>query len=185
MNGSCTSRLAAQAKFLYGGHCQICGLTQPLEVHHMRPVDQGGDDTLDNLVVLCRACHGDAHLTVPASETLLSIWARNRTALIQIGYLKPDLVRQRLECEQAADGDLIDWCSRTFARNGLHHSYQIPDRTLLDELLFLRKKLGRPIRPADIAKGASHSLKTYENRFYRFTDLLQAINDEVAARQFH
>src|SRR5688572_23296279 len=126
MNGSCVSRLAAQAKFLYGGHCQICGLTQPLDVHHMRPPGQGGEDTLDNLVVLCRSCHVDVHGLAETPEALLSIWARNRTALIQIGYLKPEVIRQRLESEQRADADLIDWCARTFARESQFHTYQIP-----------------------------------------------------------
>lgn len=185
MNGSCLSRLAAQAKFLYGGHCQICGLTQPLDVHLMRALDQGGHDALDNLIVLCRTCHGQAHRGPGQREALLAIWARNRTALIQIGYLKPEVVRQQLEREHAADADLIDWCTRTFARDGSHHQFQISERSLLDELVFLRKRLGRPIRPADISRGASHALKTYENRFYRFSDLLQAINDEVAARTYH
>jgi 5-methylcytosine-specific restriction endonuclease McrA len=35
-----------------------------LNVHHIRPVAEGGDNTPDNLVTLCGKCHKKAHSTV-------------------------------------------------------------------------------------------------------------------------
>ena len=46
----------------------------------------------------------------------------------------------------------------------------------------MRKRLGRPLRTVDIGRTARFALSTYENRFYRLPDLLQAINTEFAAR---
>jgi hypothetical protein len=181
MGGVCISRLAAQATFLYGGQCQRCAQAQPLDTHWMRPCSDGGADTLDNLVVLCRACHGLAH-DHPADPDLMAAWSRNRTALIQIGYLKGEKARARLERDHTADAALIEWCRRTFARDKYFHAVHIPDERLLEELLFLRKSLGRPLRVHDVARHGHYALSTFENRFYRFADLLQAINDELATR---
>lgn len=41
--------------------------TQGVEAHHIRPVGKGGDDTEDNLAVLCPNCHRFAPDTLPPS----------------------------------------------------------------------------------------------------------------------
>lgn len=48
--------------------CQRCGYTKddshasvPLQAHHIVPRSEGGPDTLDNLITLCRRCHGVQH----------------------------------------------------------------------------------------------------------------------------
>src|SRR5215472_9673812 len=43
-----------------GGCCEICGVPgsdRQLQVHHRRPILRGGDDSEENLLVLCFACH--------------------------------------------------------------------------------------------------------------------------------
>lgn len=42
------------------GSCQLCGATSRLTVHHIRPVadDDARALDMDNLVTLCRTCHG-------------------------------------------------------------------------------------------------------------------------------
>ncbi len=40
-----------------GGPCRICGMRQSIQLHHLVPRAQGGDDTADNLVPLCAICH--------------------------------------------------------------------------------------------------------------------------------
>jgi hypothetical protein len=45
-------------KFAY---CQVCGSTDLLEAHHLVPRSQGGPDTEENLVLLCRSCHRKRH----------------------------------------------------------------------------------------------------------------------------
>lgn len=71
-------RGAYSMRILYrdGFTCQDCGefhgfinehgLAVPvddgkLEVHHIRPVSEGGGDEPQNLVVLCKACHQERH----------------------------------------------------------------------------------------------------------------------------
>lgn len=42
--------------------CQICGAKHiKLEVHHIQFRSQGGSDRMDNLVTLCKDCHGNVH----------------------------------------------------------------------------------------------------------------------------
>ena len=45
-----------------GNRCQACGVSaseRQLDVHHVLGILQGGDDSEDNLLVLCFACHHD------------------------------------------------------------------------------------------------------------------------------
>lgn len=48
--------------------CQYCRRTKDtlgdrerLEVHHVVPVDEGGDDKLENIWVVCTSCHKEIH----------------------------------------------------------------------------------------------------------------------------
>ena len=44
-----------------GWHCQDCGRTSDLQVHHIRSRSQLGDDAEMNLITLCARCHQNAH----------------------------------------------------------------------------------------------------------------------------
>lgn len=53
-------------KELYGDKCQVCGYalegaagSRHSEVHHLRPLHEGGADTHDNMVVLCARHHAE------------------------------------------------------------------------------------------------------------------------------
>lgn len=41
--------------------CVICGVTQPLHLHHVLFRSQGGDDIRANLLMLCVDCHHGYH----------------------------------------------------------------------------------------------------------------------------
>jgi len=61
--------------------CENCGVERwrtpwPLDVHHVKTRGAGGGDTLDNLVLLCRLCHGEAQTYRIPRGTLLEITAR-------------------------------------------------------------------------------------------------------------
>ena len=45
-----------------GWRCQECGSLKNLQVHHLQPRSQLGDDTMTNLITLCSRCHGKRHL---------------------------------------------------------------------------------------------------------------------------
>jgi 5-methylcytosine-specific restriction endonuclease McrA len=44
-----------------GWRCQFCGAMSNLEVHHKKFRSRGGDDSEDNLITLCSACHEITH----------------------------------------------------------------------------------------------------------------------------
>jgi 5-methylcytosine-specific restriction endonuclease McrA len=44
-----------------GWRCQSCGTMSNLEVHHKEFRSQSGDDSDENLITLCVACHADIH----------------------------------------------------------------------------------------------------------------------------
>jgi 5-methylcytosine-specific restriction endonuclease McrA len=41
--------------------CQYCGALDHLQVHHIRSRSSLGDDTDENLITLCAACHRQVH----------------------------------------------------------------------------------------------------------------------------
>lgn len=50
---------------LKGENCAICGFAHMnefvLEPHHIKPISEGGDHNIENLVVLCPTCHKMVH----------------------------------------------------------------------------------------------------------------------------
>lgn len=40
--------------------CQKCGKDSSLEVHHIKPLFCGGDNSMENLITLCHGCHKKA-----------------------------------------------------------------------------------------------------------------------------
>jgi 5-methylcytosine-specific restriction endonuclease McrA len=44
-----------------GWRCQSCGTRSNLEVHHKEFRSHSGDDSAENLITLCIACHDTAH----------------------------------------------------------------------------------------------------------------------------
>jgi len=44
-----------------GWRCRSCGAMSNLEVHHRKLRSQSGDDSEQNLITLCTACHSIVH----------------------------------------------------------------------------------------------------------------------------
>ena len=44
-----------------GGICQICGSRDHVEGHHVMDYQFGGPALLENIVTLCKSCHGKVH----------------------------------------------------------------------------------------------------------------------------
>ena len=51
-----------------GWRCQACGTTANLEVHHKELRSQAGDDSEQNLITLCVACHALVHRQPEAGD---------------------------------------------------------------------------------------------------------------------
>lgn len=48
-------------KRVWGGRCAVCGRTEDVEVHHLRPRKLAGTDLPENLIPLCSECHRLVH----------------------------------------------------------------------------------------------------------------------------
>jgi 5-methylcytosine-specific restriction enzyme A len=60
-NSRLWQRAREAAKQRDGHRCGGCGLSSRLSVHHITPIEQGGEPfPISNLVTLCRRCHEDA-----------------------------------------------------------------------------------------------------------------------------
>lgn len=59
INGHTVERI----KKRYNYECQICGEKNKYtaELHHIKPLEIGGKNTLNNLVCLCANCHRKVH----------------------------------------------------------------------------------------------------------------------------
>ena len=40
-----------------GDACEICGIESGLEIHHIKPLVEGGTHDLENLTLVCYECH--------------------------------------------------------------------------------------------------------------------------------
>lgn len=63
--GSTKKMLARELLLAFGVlRCPVCGDVKPVEKltkHHIHPRSLGGPTDLQNLVLICRACHDDVH----------------------------------------------------------------------------------------------------------------------------
>lgn len=58
------ARLCWQVLRRDGWGCQVCGKRANLQVHHLKPRSQSGDDVEKNLITLCSTCHDQVHGTI-------------------------------------------------------------------------------------------------------------------------
>jgi ATP-dependent DNA helicase RecQ len=54
-------RLRQQVLRRDGWRCQSCGAMSNIEVHHREFRSRSGDDSEQNLITLCSACHHEEH----------------------------------------------------------------------------------------------------------------------------
>ncbi|WP_265516582.1 HNH endonuclease [Nitratireductor luteus] len=70
-----SEHVIAERLEIAGHHCESCGKEAPflrnsnglayLEVHHKKPLSEGGLDTVENTIALCPNCHRREHHGVP------------------------------------------------------------------------------------------------------------------------
>lgn len=54
-------RLVQQGVLKLDTQCHICGATENLQLHHIIPLSNGGENKACNLLTLCGNCHGKVH----------------------------------------------------------------------------------------------------------------------------
>ena len=73
------------------GRCEACSKSAPfktalgidfLEVHHMKPLAQGGSDRVQNAVALCPNCHRAVHNAIDAKQRVDQLYSRMGGSLI-------------------------------------------------------------------------------------------------------
>ena len=47
-----------------GWRCQACGAMSNLEIHHKEFRSHSGEDSEENLITLCAACHSQTHAVI-------------------------------------------------------------------------------------------------------------------------
>ena len=58
-----------------GNVCSVCSGSKTLEVHHIIPRSEGGSDSRENLITLCKKCHDEVELAEYRTAALI----RNHT----------------------------------------------------------------------------------------------------------
>ena len=61
LNSDLYDQLRNQVLRRDGWRCQSCGTMSNLEVHHKEFRSHSGDDSEQNLITLCSACHANVH----------------------------------------------------------------------------------------------------------------------------
>ena len=56
-----------------GQKCWGCGNKKWVDLHHVYPRGQGGDDATNNLVPLCRECHTKVELRIPETRARIRL----------------------------------------------------------------------------------------------------------------
>lgn len=74
--------------------CVLCGLDSvPLQAHHVWYRHHGGSHDINNLITLCRDCHGTLPMHENYAHAYLNIKVQNRKIIEHIYKLRPELVK--------------------------------------------------------------------------------------------
>ncbi|MHC1630989.1 MAG: HNH endonuclease, partial [Methanotrichaceae archaeon] len=93
-------------------HCQICGKSTDLTVHHIRPLGMGGSeekDVAENMITLCSECHrkihaGTLHIeSFTSDELIITDGESRRMPDSELWFYQ----RQRVEELEQAEARLI------------------------------------------------------------------------------
>lgn len=52
--------------------CNLCWKSREVQIHHIDPVEEGGDNSEENLIVVCLNCHSEAHTAKHMARNLKS-----------------------------------------------------------------------------------------------------------------
>lgn len=64
-------RVVSQCRKRAGGKCERCGNEKPTEPHHFKYCKWGEFDEPENLQMLCRECHEEAHRCINCGKISL------------------------------------------------------------------------------------------------------------------
>jgi len=78
--------------------CNRCWESKEVQIHHIIPISQGGDNSEDNLILLCLRCHSQVHTKKMMAQNLsretLKLYKESWLDLVRIFPLIPDNIRE-------------------------------------------------------------------------------------------
>lgn len=118
-------QLKQQVLRKYDNRCCECGTRYNLQIHHLLEVRYGGQDNIDNMVLLCKDCHQkihnreftyerDSERKLINNEKLNKLWAAKKNGkIISIIYQKKDgTISER----RIIPLDIHEWENRLYVR---------------------------------------------------------------------
>lgn len=123
-----------------GFTCAYCGSTPPnvvLQVDHIHPIAEGGDNTIDNLITSCQPCNigkGANLLTnIPTTLKEKALFVAEKEAQIKAFYEVMQEQENRLEDEMWVIADILETGSPT---NGMDRGWLASIKKFLKTLNF-------------------------------------------------
>ena len=83
-------------------HCEFCGNDNKeiLQIHHIKPISEGGDNAEKNLIILCPNCHKLVHAGLISKEELQI--ARKQKKV----FVTPEEIQKRVDSLKQIETDL-------------------------------------------------------------------------------
>jgi hypothetical protein len=104
--------------------CRICVRTSPpLEVHHIIFRSQGGSDTLDNLILLCKEHHMDAHGSARPGTQIAAWWLQFMLDFGLSGNRMTERMMRAYPSCRTCEYRRGDWTCRVWDNQDCHPHY--------------------------------------------------------------
>lgn len=120
-----------------GFKCAIpnCGTTSPLDIHHIIYQENGGTDDDENLICLCKNCHGRVHLNIIPEISIRGFKARLQRVAAdlfphEIKYLEALLRREQIDLNE----ETVDLARKLERRNLIRINHRLRDKVFRLEL---------------------------------------------------
>ncbi len=79
--------------------CNLCWKKKDIQIHHIKPVENGGDNSEDNLILLCLNCHSTVHtkknIARNLNEETLRLYKETWTELVRKYTYSNDIVKEQ------------------------------------------------------------------------------------------
>jgi hypothetical protein len=103
MNRNIDQKVEAKLLVESRNTCCVCWRSQEVQIHHILPISEGGDNSEDNLIVLCLNCHSQVHtkksMAKNYTQETLRLYKTTWIDLIKQYPFKDDIINERNEID--------------------------------------------------------------------------------------
>jgi len=83
---------------LYKGKCSLCGSSEEIDIHHIKEVENGGNNNIINLIPVCKDCHLKIHKGyMEITPNIIKV---------HIGYVEKRKLDQKVQINLDSDSDI-------------------------------------------------------------------------------